>query len=87
MKLRAVLFLLALAACRPPKPPEPPPGATCLSACANLVRHDCPAAKPTAKGASCRDVCENFQSSGIAKLNLACMSTAEGCAAIDACNP
>ena len=86
MRTLTLAFLLTFAVSCRTKPPVPPPGATCLSACANLVRHDCPAGKPTAKGASCKDVCENFQASGIARWNLECMSTAESCATIDACN-
>ena len=65
--------------------PNPMPGAQCPDVCANMVKLDCPAAKPTAKGATCEQVCVNFQTSGLASWNLGCRATALTCAAADAC--
>lgn len=84
-------FLLALtfAACAttplPPVPPPQPATATCADVCANMAKLDCPSAKPTARGATCERVCQNFQDSGIATWDLPCRSVALSCATADLC--
>lgn len=82
------VWCLPSVACRPPKPPVPPdPSAvTCADVCERMSKLDCAAAKPTAEGASCLDVCRNVQDSGIVRWDLACMAHAASCDAVDACN-
>lgn len=84
---RALLALaLLLAACPPTPPPTPPPGAaTCQDLCLHLTRLNCEAAKPTAEGATCIEVCLNLQNSGIIARDLDCAVRAQSCAAVDAC--
>jgi hypothetical protein len=87
-KLTVILWLALAPACRSPKPPVPPPGGpTCADLCANLAKHGCEAAVVTPEGATCIQVCQNIQESGVIRWNLECMSKAESCAAIDACEP
>jgi hypothetical protein len=82
--LVSILFAFSLASC-PPVPTPAPGVATCAAVCANMTALNCPSAKPTAKGATCEQVCTNFQNSGITKLNLGCRASAVSCAAADAC--
>jgi len=86
---RALLLgaLLVCAACPPPpKPPEPPPGApTCADYCHHVAELGCEAARPTAKGASCVDVCANVQSSGAVAWDLGCRTKAVTCDEVDRC--
>lgn len=58
----------------------------CQLECQKLAALACPAAKPTAKGASCVTVCENIQSSGVVHLIPECVRLATTCNAIDKCN-
>lgn len=93
---KLALLLVVLAACHTtPAVPvtETPdaqvddaaPRATCASWCLHALALDCPAAKPTPKGASCVAVCDNVQDSGVVQWNLTCRSTAKSCAAADDC--
>jgi hypothetical protein len=81
--------LLLVLSCSPtlPRPaPTPDPGAsTCDSACTKLRELGCDEAKPTAKGASCEQVCLNVMTSGVIAWNLGCRSAVTTCAAADAC--
>lgn len=79
---------------KPVPPPNPPPAAvdgavpvscTCAGYCENLSRHFCKGAEPTPAGASCLEVCNNTQQSGIVQHDLCCRQTAGTCSAIEAC--
>ncbi len=88
----AVVALLLGPGC-PPPPPEPPPPpspdggvpATCESMCAHWAELECDVAEPTPGGASCAEVCENVQDSGIIEWDLECRSRVVTCPAIDRC--
>lgn len=92
--LLAALMLLALG-CHPLPPPAPipPPDPTdpwdSRITCADVCRHEadlgCEAARPTAAGASCVEVCGNVQASGVVRWALGCRARAATCAAIDRC--
>lgn len=80
-----------LCAC-PDKPPNPPPvdrdasaPATCGDVCTHYRELGCKQGNPTPKGASCETVCENYQTSGIAKWNLACRVGVKSCESLDDC--
>jgi hypothetical protein len=64
--------------------------AGCAAACDWWTVHDCPEAKPTAKGATCVEVCQNTEDSGVISLGLDCVvhadSQADPCAAARACS-
>jgi hypothetical protein len=88
-------LLVGTSACPPgpgPVPPAPPQdagldasAATCGSACDRWRELGCEQAEDTADGATCEDVCDNIQSSGIIEWDLACRASVADCAAIDAC--
>jgi hypothetical protein len=97
MAMRALVRLLAalvlaagLAGC-PPKPPPPPEkpgpagGPGCDVGCARLAELGCDAAKPTPQGASCIEVCQNVQASGITSWDIPCMQRATSCPEADKC--
>lgn len=72
----------------PPVPtsplPSPAPGtATCDTWCLHAVALGCVAAQSTPGGASCIDVCKNFD--GPLALNVACRTNAATCDAADEC--
>jgi hypothetical protein len=72
----------------PVTPVEPDPEQSafdCASACARLRELGCPEAENTAGGATCEQVCDNVQSSGIVSWDLACRSRAPSCPAVDLC--
>ncbi len=90
----SLVVVMALTSCtpKPPVPPQPiPPTAdsgaevTCADACRHLSSMMCPNAEPTKKGATCVEVCENVQSSGVMKMNLRCLVTSSSCKAADEC--
>jgi hypothetical protein len=86
MKHLALLGALILCACPPPKPPVPPPGnATCSDVCAHYAKLGCIAAQPTAKGASCIDVCNNVVGSTYVHWDLDCRVRAVDCGEVDHC--
>lgn len=68
----------------PPNPPGPTV-ATCATACATATALNCPWARPTAKGKTCVQVCENLNASGFTTFNVGCRTTATTCAAADLC--
>ena len=82
----------ALAACTHPLPPPAPPeavdsgapftdaGASCVTACENIFSLGC-----TDKATKCVDACENVQASGVFEFDVACITRARDCAAINAC--
>lgn len=82
---------LALAGCghAKPPPPAPPndPNANCALACAHMHALGCHAGDPTAKGVPCETVCNNVMTSAIVTWNLACISSAPDCRAVNTCNP
>src|SRR4029077_13283401 len=73
--------------CATTPPPKPAPQAvfTCLDACRRVQELGCPQGWPTNRGATCADVCENMQSSGIVVWDLACMTQATSCLATTDC--
>lgn len=74
-----------------PAPPPPPPAADagpmrpCEAACARYAFLKCKQAQPTPDGASCVDVCENVESSGVMSLGPDCVAHAARCEDADAC--
>jgi len=67
-----------------PPPAPSPTGSSCADACAKLAALGCPEAKPTAKGASCTEVCQNTLGSPVS-LQPDCVVRASDCAAAEAC--
>jgi hypothetical protein len=89
---RSLTLLIWLAACNPlvvePQLPEPPPapGAVpCPVACARLAELGCPEADPTPDGASCVDVCQNVEDSGVLRYPTGCVAAATTCAEAQRC--
>ncbi len=91
---RIVLALLAssllLTACPPPQPVTPGPTpeeaeADCSSACIHYRKLGCEEGENTNDGATCEDVCENFQASGMIVMDLDCASKVTTCDAINEC--
>lgn len=76
----------------PPTPPPNPPSApdagagSCPLVCDHLRALSCPGGAPTPEGATCEQVCQTIQESGIVHWNLTCRAAASTCAAIDACD-
>jgi hypothetical protein len=88
MKRIAYLWALLLCACppQPPKPPAPPPGAaSCDDVCRHWAELGCEAAKPTADGVGCAEICRNVQDSTVVHWDLDCRVRAATCAAADSC--
>lgn len=88
MKRLAILGALLLCACppSPPKPPVPPPGAaSCSDVCAHYAVLGCDAAKPTAHGTTCVEVCDNVVGSTYVHWDLDCRVRAVTCAEADTC--
>lgn len=93
--MRLLLLAMALAAftgCpRPLPPPQPPPpgadagAADCRTACAHLAHLGCVAARPTSRGNTCTEVCENVRSSGFIEWDVACIARADTCDATEGC--
>jgi len=68
----------------PAPPPAPSPGSSCADACAKLGALGCVEAKPTAKGATCSEVCQNTLGSPVS-MQPDCVVRAPDCAAAEAC--
>jgi hypothetical protein len=68
----------------PTPTPPPVPGASCADACARLTALGCPGAKPTPRGASCVEVCQNTLGSPVS-LQTDCIARASDCPAANAC--
>lgn len=92
--MKTALLALLLVACGPNPGPQPPrpaapdagPGVvSCAAYCEHAAALGCEQGKPTPKGASCMQVCDNVQTSGFGQLDLRCGYSATTCAAIDAC--
>lgn len=58
----------------------------CYRACQRLKQLDCPEAKPTAAGATCTQVCQNAEDSGVVSLNPECVARAASCSIAKACS-
>jgi hypothetical protein len=58
----------------------------CYLACQKLASLGCPEAKPTAAGATCTQVCNNAESSGVLSMNPSCVAHAESCSIAKACS-
>lgn len=98
MRLVPAMFALAFATPACPKDPVPPPpspvdaaapdaagGVTCATYCAHL-RVACPDdAKTTPGGATCEQVCTNYQTSGYAARDFTCEMHASTCTTVHAC--
>lgn len=96
--LLAGVFFAGMGCPHPTPPPVPPTPmqidasvnnavdgpASCATACAHEAALGCPGAHPTARGATCVEVCTNTLDSPIL-WDLHCRSVAPTCAAIDAC--
>ena len=86
-----LLFLLATAACSSPPKPRPPivvvdaSAPSCASVCDHWRSLGCDESEDTPKGATCEDVCENVQNSGIINWNLGCRASVDSCDIIDSC--
>jgi hypothetical protein len=90
--LLGALLFVAAGCTWPPVPipgptptPSPDGGATCATACEHLGSLGCKAATPTAKGATCTEVCQNTESSGLVAWGVDCVVQASTCEAADAC--
>lgn len=59
--------------------------ATCDGVCSLGAALGCPFAESTHAGASCSDVCNNVQSSGVTAWDLGCRARKTSCAAIAGC--
>ena len=92
----AMVLVAGCTTCTPIPGPGPGPGpttttftltnpATCEDACKRLGELGCPAAKPTEKGTTCTEVCENAEHSGLTLWGTRCMVRATSCAEADAC--
>lgn len=80
MKALILLSSAVLLWCSEPSPAPDPHAPSCVSACANLQKHDCDEAKPTSDGATCVEVCQNAGT-----LPVACITNAESCDAAESC--
>lgn len=85
--LRLLLLAIFVSACSavPAPSPKPEPKATCADVCARGVGLGCAFALPTEGGATCVEVCNNVQSSGIIEWDLECRASAASCEAVDLC--
>lgn len=71
-----------------PPVPLPAPGtedADCFTVCEHLRDLGCEQAEPSPGGASCEDVCDNVQSSGVITWNLSCRASIADCNKLDHC--
>lgn len=68
----------------PAPTPPPVPGGTCADACAHGAAMNCAWAKPTPKGATCTEVCQNTLGSPIS-LQPDCVVRATDCPSAEAC--
>lgn len=79
-----ILLLAVLALGCAHTPPAVPPGTpTCATSCARLEALGCAEARPTPKGVSCVEVCQNATS--VFALDLRCMTDATDCGAARKC--
>jgi hypothetical protein len=72
----------------PPPPPAPHDAGTpadCTAACEHLRALKCPEGEPTAKGATCEDVCNHAEQSGTITLWPGCMVKLKACPEIESC--
>lgn len=87
-----VATIIGASSCQHPLPPPSPPaqtdaatpygdgGATCSSACENILSLGCPD-----KPSRCVEACENVQASGVFAYAVACITRAQTCADVTAC--
>lgn len=70
-----------------PRPVQPDAGtpADCDAACKHLRALKCPEGEPTAKGASCEDVCNNAENSQTITLSPVCVVKIKTCDEVDSC--
>lgn len=73
-------------ACSQDAGPDAPLPATCAGACSNARRLGCEIGKPTPKGGTCEQVCENVQRENAgAGFNVTCIARANACVDVDMC--
>ncbi len=90
----AVVFALLTAACLlvgscatvPPRP-DPKPLVTSAEACQHMRDIGCREGAPTRRGATCEQVFDNAQASGVLVIDFPCMARAPDCTALQACFP
>ncbi len=70
----------------PPEARDAAPSSGCAAACQRLASLGCQESQPTAKGASCVDVCQNAEDSGVISLGPDCIVHADSCASAKACS-
>ncbi len=68
-----------------PKPVDAGTPADCAAACAHMRKLGCEEGKPTPKGATCEDVCNNVEASGTITLHPACVVKIERCDQVESC--
>lgn len=93
--MKHLALAILLAACHqhqdPVTPTNDPDGGapeaavSCAAYCSHAERLGCDQGKPTAKGATCTEVCSNLQTSSYSKLDLRCGYNAQTCQAMDVC--
>jgi len=94
----AVITILMLVGCPPPKPcdtcPLPPnpdfpdagdPRTACQKACAHFRELKCEEGQPTKDGATCETICENMQTTHLISYDLDCAAKAPTCDVISTC--
>lgn len=93
MRSTIALFVLIVACCgpipppKPPDPPLPPPveNVDCGAVCERAATLSCEWAESTPDGATCVQVCQKIQDSGVVQWDLECRVQSESCAEMDAC--
>lgn len=85
MRVAIVAFLVSLS-CVPQVPAISVWRGACDKACSRVRSLGCREALPTAGGATCEQICETVQESGIVVWNLGCFESAPDCQTVAACN-
>lgn len=88
--LAVLLVLVSLVACTfPQRPPPPEPIANksdCEISCSRYQQFGCEEGQPTAKGATCTEVCLNAAESGIdLAKDVPCVQASTSCSTVRSC--
>lgn len=70
---------------RRPRPVDAGTPADCAAACAHMRELGCEEGKPTPKGATCEDVCNNVEASGTVTLHPSCVVGIARCDQVESC--